>query len=168
MEHIATFLTYRKLRKNDLVVREGEKVKHTYWIIKGLLISGFTDPKGKEHIIQFAQEDCWITDQKAFYNQERAILNIGCVEDSELLCLSYENREKLCAEMHKMEKFFRKRANDSFVKQQARLLTYLTSDAKKRYELLVEEYPSIIQRLSKKTLAAYLGVSRETMSRFGK
>jgi len=45
---------------------------------------------------------------------------------------SYENREKLCAEMHSVERFFRKKANDSFVKQQARLLTYLTSDAKKK------------------------------------
>jgi CRP-like cAMP-binding protein len=90
------------------------------------------------------------------------------VEESEMLCLSFANREKLCADMHKMEHFFRKKANDSFAKQQKRLLTYLTSDARKRYDLLVTEYPQLIQRLSKKTLAAYLGVSRETLSRFGK
>jgi CRP-like cAMP-binding protein len=167
-EHIKSFFTLRTFKKNAALITEGEKVKHTYWIAKGLLISSFADPKGKEHIIQFANENCWITDQNAFYNQKHAIFNIVCMEDSELLCLSYENREKLCAEMHKMERFFRKRANDSFVKQQARLLTYLTSDAKRRYELLLSEYPAIIQRLSKKTLAAYLGVSRETLSRFGK
>jgi hypothetical protein len=67
-----------------------------------------------------------------------------------------------------MEHFFRKKANDSFTKQQKRLLTYLTADAQKRYELLLSEYPTLVQRLSKKTLAAYLGVSRETLSRFGR
>jgi len=67
-----------------------------------------------------------------------------------------------------MEHFFRKKANDSFVKQQKRLLTYMTSDSQKRYELLLAEYPQLIQRLPKKILAAYLGVSRETLSRFSK
>jgi CRP-like cAMP-binding protein len=165
---ILKYFTYKKLKKHELLIRAGDKAKHTYWTKKGLLTSNFIDQEGKEHIIQFANENCWITDQNAFYNQTEAIFNIVCVEDSELLCLSYKNREKLCAEMHKMEHFFRKKANDSFTKQQKRLLTYLTADAQKRYELLLSEYPTLVQRLSKKTLAAYLGVSRETLSRFGR
>jgi CRP-like cAMP-binding protein len=165
---ILEYFTLKALKKHQLLIRSGDKVKHTYWTKKGLLASTFVDPDGKEHIIQFATENCWITDQNAFYNQAEATFNIVCLEDSELICLSYENREKLCAEIPTMEKFFRKKANDSFVKQQERLLTYLTSDAAKRYDLLLSEYPTLIQRLSKKTLAAYLGVSRETLSRLKK
>jgi CRP-like cAMP-binding protein len=165
---IMEYFSLKKLKKHQYLIHAGDVVRHTYWTKKGLLTSDFTAPDGKEHIIQFANEGCWITDQNAFYNQTKATFNIVCIEDSELLCLSYENREKLCAAMHKMEHFFRKKANDSFTKQQRRLLTYLTSDSQKRYELFLMEYPQMIQRLSKKTLAAYLGVSRETLSRFRK
>jgi CRP-like cAMP-binding protein len=167
-EEIATYFSSKKLKKEQVLVRAGDPVKNTWWVNRGLVISTFTDPNGKEHIIQFAIENCWITDQNAFYNKEKATFNIVALEDSDLLSISFNNREKLCADIHKMESFFRKKANDSFTKQQKRLLTYLSSDANRRFELLLEEYPEIIQRLSKKTLAAYLGVSRETLSRLKK
>lgn len=162
------YFTAIKLKKNDALVRAGEAVSQTWWVVKGLLTSNFVDPDGKEHIIQFANENCWITDQNAFYNREKASVTIVALENTELLSITFDNREKLCAEFHSMERFFRRKANDSFSKQQKRLVTYLSSDAKKRYELLLEEYPQLVQRLSKKILAAYLGVSRETLSRLGK
>lgn len=165
---ILPYFRHQELKKNESLVKSGSAVDHTYWIKSGLVISSFNDSKGKEHIIQFAIENCWITDQQAFYNRSKAIFNIVCLEDSEMLCLSYSNREKLCEEVPKMNTFFRKKANDSFVKQQRRLLTYMTSEASERYDLLLQEYPGLVQRVPKKILAAYLGVTRETLSRFGK
>lgn len=163
-----SYFTVKKIKKNQVLVNSTDKVRHTYWVVKGLLLSTYTGPDGKEHVIQVANEECWVTDQNAFYNQADAIFTISSFEDSELLCLTFKKREQLCLDMPVMDHFFRKKANDSFVKQQKRLLTYMTSDSQKRYELLLAEYPQLIQRLPKKILAAYLGVSRETLSRLGK
>jgi len=164
-EQVPGYFTVKKLKKNRVLIRAGEPVSHTYWVKTGLLLSTYVDPNGKEHIIQFAFENCWVTDQCAFYNNEKAQFTITAIEDSEMLSISFDDRERLCADMHKMETFFRRKANDSFAKQQKRMLTYLTSDAKDRYDLVMSEYPPQVKRLTKKVLAAYLGVSRETLSR---
>lgn len=168
LEELLTYFKIMKLKKGELLIKPGKAVTTTYWVKKGLLISSFTDVStDKEHIVQFALENCWITDQDAFYNQTMATFSIVCRENSELLALSFKDREKLCEKMPMMQKFFLKKANDSFVKQQKRMLTYLTSDAKQRFDLLQEEYPGLFQRLPKKVLAAYLGVRSETLSRLG-
>ena len=95
-EQVLSYFSVKRLKKRASLIRAGDNVRHTYWTSKGLLTSSFTDGDGKEHIIQFANENCWITDQNAFYNQTKAIFNIVCMEDTELLVLSYDNREK-CA-----------------------------------------------------------------------
>jgi CRP-like cAMP-binding protein len=156
----------RLLKKNENLIQPGNLVNATFWVEKGLLVCIYNDEAGKEHVLQFAIENCWITDQEAFYNQSIGSLTIAAYEDSSLLSLSFDDREKLCQDFPAMERFFRKKGNDSFVKQQRRLLTYLTADAKQRFELLLQEYPGLVQRVPKSVLASYLGVSRETLSRF--
>lgn len=167
-DNIMSYFSKVTFKKGENLVKLGEKANHTYWISKGLAVSNYIDNVGKEHIMQFANEGCWITDQQAFYNQTTAIFDIVCLEQTEVISISFENREKLCAAIPKMENFFRRKANDSFVKQQKRLLTYMTNDATERFNLLLKEYPDLIQRISKKKLASYLGVSRETLSRLRK
>ena len=165
---ILPLLTFKKLKKHQFLVQEGDRVNQTYWVRKGLLKAYFINEKGKEHILQFAMENWWISDYQAYSLKTPAILNIDCLEDTELLCLTDKNREKLCAELHKMEHYFRKKANTGFVELQRRMLSYLTNDAQKRYRLFMQTYPGLNARLPKKLIASYLGVSRETLSRIAK
>ena len=124
-----------------------------------------TDTQGKEHIILFGLPDWWITDYEAYYYNRKAIVNIDCIEDCEFLCLSIGNRDKLCSEMHKVDHFFRMKTSRRNVALQQRILQLMSATAKERYDRLVEQYPQLLQRVPKKLIAQYLGVSRETLSR---
>lgn len=164
-DYILSHFTAKKLRKHQFLVQENDTVTNDYFVIKGLLKASFTNDGGKEHIMQFAMEDWWVTDYQAYFGQTRATLNIDCIEEVEVLCLSLTNREKLCAELHKIEHFFRRKSNSGYIALQRRILSLLNSNAKERYDQLLLQYPTLFQRVSKTLIASYLGVSRETLSR---
>jgi CRP-like cAMP-binding protein len=165
-DYILSHFTTKKLKKHQFLIQESDLVQNDYFVIKGLLRAYYINEEGKEHIMQFAMEDWWITDYQAYFNETKASLNIDCIEPTEVLCLSLYNREKLCADMHKIEHFFRKKSNSGYVALQRRILSLLNSNAKERYEQLLQQYPALFQRVPKTLIASYLGVSRETLSRF--
>ena len=165
-EFILSHFTTKKLKKYQFLIQEDENVNNDYFVVKGLLKAYHVDKNGKEYIMQFAMEDWWITDYQAYFSQTKATLNIDCIEDVELLCLSLYNRDKICAELHKIEHFFRRKSNSGYVALQRRILSLLNSNAKQRYEQLLQNYPNLFQRVPKTLIASYLGVSRETLSRF--
>ena len=152
-------------RKHQYIIQEGEFVDKEYWIVKGCLKSYFLDENGKEHILQFGMENWWITDYESFVKKTKSKISIDCLEDSELLYITYENRENLTAKMHKMERFWAKKSKMGRIALQNRILSLLKNSVKERYDLLLEQYPKLFQRVPKKLIASYLGVSRETLSR---
>ncbi len=163
--HIFSHFISKSFKKHQFVIQEGQAVDYDYFILSGCLKSYSVDSNGKEHIIQFGLPDWWITDYQAYYYQTPATIFLDCLESSEMLCLSFENREKLCAELHKFEHFFRKKTNRHNVALQQRILSLLSSSARERYEQLLKTNPLLFQKVPKKLLASYLGVSRETLSR---
>lgn len=165
-EYISSHFTTKSLKKHQFVIQKDDVVKHDYFVVSGLLKAYHTDQDGKDHIIQFAMEDWWISDYQAYFNNGNATLNIDCLENTELLCLSLSNREKLCAELHKIEHFFRRKSNFGYIALQQRILSLLNNNAKERYDQLLQQHPALFQRVPKTLIAAYLGVSRETLSRF--
>jgi CRP-like cAMP-binding protein len=155
----------KKFKKHQFLVQAGEAVLHDFFVVNGLVKAYHTDTEGKELILQFAMEQWWVSDYQAFHNQETATLNVTCIEDAEVLHISYDDREKLYAEVPKMQYFFMKKSNRGYIALQNRILLLLNSSPAERYEQFCKQYPGLLQRLPKMLIAAYLGVSRETLSR---
>src|SRR5690606_1443427 len=165
-DYVLSHFTERKFKKHQFLVQSGQPVLFDYFILNGCLKSYHTDNDGKRHIIQFGMQDWWITDYQAYYNQTPATIDIDCIEDTEVLCLSYDNREKLCAELHKIEHFFRKKTNTRNFPVQQRILSLMSNIAKDLYDKLLEQFPELLQKVPKLLIDSYLGVTRETRRRF--
>lgn len=152
-------------KKNEFIFEKGEYVSHAFYVVSGLLKLLYTDSVGNQHIVSFAMEDWWESDFLAFFTRSRATMSLQCLEKTTVFYLSLESYNDLCKLVPKMESFFLQKSNSGFIGSQQRILSLLTTSAKERYEQLLEQYPTLFQRVSKTQLASYLGVSRETLSR---
>jgi len=162
---IISHFSYRRFKKGEFLIRQGEDVNYSYFVISGLLKLTYHDESAKEHILSFAMEDWWETDYSAFYNKSKATMSLQCIAHTELLQINLGDYQKLCSVFPKISHFFLQKATSGHIASQQRILSLLSSNARERYEQLLKRYPTLSQRVSKTLLASYLGVSRETLSR---
>lgn len=162
---IVSHFEIKNFRKGDFIIEEGNEVKEVYFVLSGLIKLVYEDKDARKHIVSFAMEDWWETDFQAFYTQNKAQLTLECIENTTVYSLSLENFEKLCSDLSKMERFFLRKSIAGHIGSQQRILSFLTSNARERYEQLLLKNSSLLQRVPKSSLASYLGVSRETLSR---
>jgi CRP-like cAMP-binding protein len=154
-----------EFQKGQAIVTEGDLVDCEYFVVSGCLKSFFINDDMKMFILQFAMPTWWTSDYNALYNHTKATINVDCITDGEMLCISNSDREKLCNEIQNVGHFFRWRTNKGYVAAQKRLLSFMNNNVKHRYEELLNLYPELYNIVPKHLIAAYLGVSRETLSR---
>lgn len=166
LEKVMSFFVKETFRKKDFIIRENDEVKHLYFIVSGLVKLYVTDSDANEHIISFAMEDWWESDYKAFYTQTKASQVLQCIEKTEILKISYSHYHQILNEIPVMASFFLHKAVNGHISNQRRVVSLITLTAQHRYEHFLKYYPALLQRIPKTTLALYLGISRETLSRF--
>ncbi|WP_276496475.1 Crp/Fnr family transcriptional regulator [Pontibacter litorisediminis] len=165
---IKTYLTFKKLRKKQYLLQEGDVCKAIAFIEKGALRAYSVDDNSNEHIIQFGLEGWIISDLYSFLTGEPATYNIDALEDSELVLISKSAHEELLQTMPKYETFTRLNITGAYLAMQRRLTSTISSSVEERYQDFIALYPHIAQRVPQHMIASYIGLTPETLSRIRK
>lgn len=154
--------------KGTKLLKTGDSVDYQYYTLDGSLRSYFLDSDGKEHTVQFAIKDWWISDYTGFFSDSKAILNIEVIQNAILYRISKEDKEKLYKEIPKIESFFRKKLETAFSAFQKRILSNISQTATQRYINFIDTYPDIEKKFKNYHIASYLGITTESLSRIRK
>ncbi|UPZ35737.1 Crp/Fnr family transcriptional regulator [Sphingobacterium sp. PCS056] len=165
---IAAFFTFKKIRKKQFILEEGDICMHLSFVNKGLIKSYRLDEKGNEHISLFGWEGWWISDFNSYINQQPATLYIDAVEDTELFLLSRAAYEQLTLDVPIMDRYFRLLYQNSLVTKDERLISSNSYSAEEKFQRLIQSNPEIMQRVPQHLVASYLGLAPETLSRIRK
>jgi len=153
------------IKKRQFIVQPNFTAKQRCYVSKGAFRAYLICHEGKDHTINFAIENNWITDYNSYIYQQPATMFVVALEDSTILQLDYEKEQELKKINHKYETFFRILAEQRLATQQLRIVSNLTQTAEKRYENFILQHPIVVQRVPQYALASYLGMTTEFLSR---
>jgi len=162
--YFTSLLEKRIVNTKTYLLKENQACNYLYFVNSGTLRAYFLNKEGKESTIMFALKDWWVTDMNCFVNQVPAMLNIVATEKSEILQISKTNLDKLLVEVPKFERFFRIIFQKAYIREQLRVIENLSLTAAERYENFIKKYPQIIQQVTQKQIASYLGITPEFLS----
>jgi CRP-like cAMP-binding protein len=156
------------VKAKTILLSSNEIAKHTYFVNSGILRSFNINDNIIEHVLHFACEGWWIGDMYSYISEKPGNLFIEVLEDSEIVSISKENHQQLYHDIPKLERFFRILAENSLVSHQERLMDNLSLTAEERFEKFCIKYPTLIQKISQKQIASYIGVTPEFLSKLKK
>ena len=158
-------LTSRNYLKGQFVLQQGDICKNETFVVKGCLKTFHVDEEGQEHIIRFSLENWWASDIGSFITKTPANSNIQCLENTEVIQISFENIQKLYTLIPKLERFFRIRIEKGFAASEGRIIRNLSLTATEKYLGFRKRYPQIEQRIPQYMIASYLGMTKEFLSK---
>ncbi|KAA2240944.1 Crp/Fnr family transcriptional regulator [Chitinophaga agrisoli] len=167
-DRIAAICTIKKLRKKQYLLQEGEVWKHYAFIIQGCLRTYTVDEKGDEHIISFAAENWWAGDRESLLTGNNSIFNIDAIEDSIILLIKKADFEAVCKEIPAIAEMVKDIAEKNSIAAQKRIHAVISYTAQEQYLNFITQYPGFASRVPQHMIAAYLGISAETLSRVRK
>ena len=164
-EYIYSISKEKMVSKGEVLIREGQTVSKSFFVIQGSLRSFCVDKEGKEYTLQFAIKDWWISDFMAIYDNEPASLTVECITDSTVIEFNAQKLNDIYIQFPEFEPFQRKNLERHVVSLHKRILNQLQLTALERYRLFLEQYPNIEQHVPNYHIASYLGITQQSLSR---
>ncbi len=158
----------KKAVKGEIILSNNSLKKEHIFVASGCLRSFYTTENGKEHTIQFAIKNWWISDYITLYTDNTSIVSIESVTHSKILVIQNAEIEKLYAEFPQFEVFQRKNFQNRVAALQKRILGLLTLTASEKYNQFVENYAAFEKVLPNYQIASFLGITPESLSRIRK
>lgn len=163
-EKVAAAFELKKIKKGQYLLRQGEHCLGDYFVLSGSLVQSWVDAKGKLHVLQFALKDWWIADWDSILRGAPSRYQIYALQQASLLYISYTRLQELFVQVPALERYFRLIFQQAFAAQQRRI-GWLQLPAWLRYQEFVQAYPGLELILSQALIAAFLGLTRESLSR---
>jgi CRP-like cAMP-binding protein len=164
ISRIPAYFERVKIRRHQYLLREGEICRHEFFILKGCCRMYESDAEGKENVLQFSVEGWWMTDLESMLHEKPSVFNIDVLESGEILQINKQQLYQLFHDIPAVERYYHIISQRSSAASQRRIL-FLQKSAMERYQEFVDRYPFLETRLPQHQVAAYLGITKESLSR---
>lgn len=151
--------------KNEILLRKGDKSKYCYFVLEGVLRMFYLDKKGHEQTRYFATENTFGGGFASFINQLPSVECVQSVGVTKLLVLDRATFYFLVNNNPTFAKIYCDVLELSYSYSVERIGTFMAMEANERIEWILENQPTLLQKVPNRMIASYLGIQPQTFSK---
>lgn len=163
-KHLEKVLIHKHFKKDQYLLKAGTVCSHIYFIETGIVRS-FYEHRDEEINSWFFSEGDVIISVQSFYTREPGTEYLQALEPTETWYVSYDELQFIYHNFPEFNFIGRVLTEKYYALSEQRLVAMRKQTATERYQHLLKSNPNLVQRVSAKYLASYLGISAETLSR---
>ncbi|MCP9770356.1 Crp/Fnr family transcriptional regulator [Lacihabitans sp. LS3-19] len=154
--------------KNDFFLKEGQ-TENQYWFIEsGFARSYVVDTEGNDISTNFYSKGDIVIDWTSFFLRNPTRENIQALSDCVAYQLDFDTFQTLFHSLENFREHGRTNLVSSYFKLKQQSIAMIADQAKDRYLRLMKEKPQVIQNVSLKHIASFLGITDTSLSRIRK
>ena len=161
---LSFYLKVKEFKKKTHLLKEGQVCNYIYFIEQGLVRSYYVKD-GNEICSWFMKQGDVIISVASFYTRKPSYESIQAIEDTTAYFISYDELQILYKKFVEFNIIGRVLTEKYYQLSEERLYSIRKQKSVERYNFLLTHHPEILQRVPRKYIASYLGVTEETLSR---
>ena len=151
--------------KNTIVEDKNRIPRYQYFVVSGIMRNYFYANSGEAITTDLNYSSRFFTSYNNFVNRCISDEIIESVTDCELLRIKRDDVDILFTESVILKDFTIRYLEKVFEEERSRIVELTTLTAEQRYLKLMEKAPNLILEVPLQTIASYLGIKPETLSR---
>jgi len=175
-DFISSKFKSKSAKKGEIVHYVGDIFSEVWYIKSGLARSYFMDNNGKDFTWQLYFNDesmsklnLFMDDSVSHYEQSPSLVSFEILEDAEFEVISLDDMDAMFNLNMKWQHFGRIMIHDTwYASTYKRVISLMSETAQERYDRLLEEYPTIFEKVKAYHVASYLGIAPQTLSKLRK
>jgi CRP-like cAMP-binding protein len=165
----AALLRRKLYRRDERFIRAGDTPTTYAFVVEGLFYQHYVGPNGDMVVKYFFPENRIAASVSATLLGAPSLFTITAIEDSVVLEYEFAAFRKLVAEFPDIADFYiRYMERHWIIEKEPDEISFRHDDAMKRYRDFIDREPGLHRRLKQHHIAAWLGITPESLSRLRK
>jgi len=163
--YIGKFGVRNEYDKGKIIFNQGDTSDNLYYVETGLLKAFYVTAEGKEFVKSFIREGSMIGSLTALMSDDTCSFGLVCLEPCTLLRIKFSDLNEIAETDVIIANTFIKLLCNLSMKKERREYEFLCLSAEERYQIVKQQTPDLLNRVTQNDIARYLGITPVALSR---